>query len=199
MTEAKVREVFSRRYSGGDLNEALMESMEELALILVARHAEPGQALPDIVKTIVGGRSRIGLFAAMFAAGIVAPAVPMSYILHFDHIRKAMLDAVNYMHDNYDTVQPWFREKFTREALKMISGDMSEAIEKPTGLPGNVRGINFNELNLEEEFFTCALIGIMGVEPFKRYADEYNLAMKILRQCQAECKLLETAPPTKES
>ncbi|MEX2090860.1 MAG: hypothetical protein WD989_01855, partial [Candidatus Paceibacterota bacterium] len=85
------------------------------------------------------------------------------------------------------------------KSLDMMASDVSEAIEKPSGLPANVRGVNFNELNLEEEFFIRALIGILGVERFKECADEYNAALKVIRKCQAECQLLQDMPPAKES
>lgn len=76
---------------------------------------------------------------------------------------------------------------------------MSEAIEKPTGLPANVRGINFAELKHEEKFFNIALIGILGKERFQEYADEYNKCTPILRQCQTECKALGDMVDAKES
>lgn len=195
MTEENVRAIFFKNYSGDlsgqdDLNKALIATFQEITLALLTKHAK-GETLPDIVKTIVSGRSRLGLFAAMFMNGQKGRAsVPMSYILHFDQMRKAMLDAVNYTHDNYEAMQPEFRQWFTKEALKTMSGDMSEAIEKPTGLPANVRGVRLDELNREEEFFVKALIGIIGAERFQKYADEQNRCNKTLRRCQAECMLL---------
>ena len=199
MTEEAVRAVFLKNYSGGSLNEALRVSIEEVALAVLAETAGPQETIPDIVKTILGGQSRIGFFMTMFAKGDAYPIAPMRYIFHFDHVRKAMLDTINYMLTNYDSVQPWFRGQFTKEALKIMSGDMSEAIEKPTGLPANVRGINFAELNKEDEFFSFALVGILGAERFKKYAEEYNKCASVLRQCQAECKALRDMVDIKES
>lgn len=205
MTEKAVRAIFNKYYFGDasrhdNLNEALMASMEELFIAVLAEETKPGEILPNIIRTMAAGRSRIGLFAAMFAKGVPGnPMVPMSYILHYDHIRKAMLDAVNYTRDNYDAMQAEFKVWFTKEALKMMSGDISEALERPKTLPANVRGVSFDELNLEEEFFVKALIGILGVERCKKCFDEYNRCLKVLRQCQAECKILETMPPANES
>lgn len=204
MTEEAVRAIFFKHYSGNisdwdALNEALMKTSEEVFMRTMAAHTEPGEVLPDILETIAQGRSRIGLFLAMFQQGEALPSVPMSFVERFDHVRKAMLDTVNYMRKNYHVVDPWFRKKFDMESLNMMEGDMSEAIEKPTGLPANVRGVNFNELNLEEEFFVSALVGILGVERFNECADEFNLYNKVLRQCQMECRILENMPPIKES
>jgi hypothetical protein len=202
VTEAAVREIFFKHYSGGepgkgDLNEALVASMEDIFNTIVVGHFG---SLPDIVRTITAGRSRIGFFVPMFTEDFSHPVVPMSYILHFDHIRKAMLDTVNHMRERYNEAAPEFKKWFSPDDLKMMAADLSEAIEKPSGLPANTRGLNFNELNLEEEFFVKALIGILGVVIFKRCADDYNLALKTLRQCQAECKVLEALPDdTKES
>lgn len=198
MTEEGVRAIFIRHYSRCGLNEALMATSEDVAITILSEGAGE-HGLPDIISTINQGRSRIDLFNGAFASGHANPAGPMSYIFHFDHIRKAMLDAIVYMHDNYDTADPYFKEWFTKEDLKMMSGDMSEAIEKPTGLPANVRGINFAELKKEEEFFSFALVGILGKERFQKYAEEYNRLVKVLRQCQAECKGLRDMVDAKES
>lgn len=199
MTDEAVRAAFLKHYSPGSLNEALRVTSEEAAISILSKVVGPDETLPDIVKTIVGGRSRIGFFMAMFVKGKTNPSVPMRYIFHLDHIRKAMLDAVNYMHGNHDTADQFFKEQFTKEDLKMMSGDMSQAIEKPTGLPANVRGINFDELKKEEEFFSFALVGILGVERFQKYADEYSKCAAVLRQCQAECKALRDMADAKES
>jgi hypothetical protein len=206
MTAEAVRAIFNKHYSGDIsdwdvLNEAMMKTSEEVFMTIAAAHAGLGEIPLDIIRTIARGRSRIGLFIAMFrdAKASPAPVVPTSFLERFDHVRKAMLDTVNYMREHYDTVDPWFRKKFDMESLNMVAGDMSEALEKPTGLPANVRGVNFNELNLEEEFFLSALVGLLGVERFKKCADEYNAATKVIRQCQAECKLLQNMPPTKVS
>lgn len=103
------------------------------------------------------------------------------------------------MRANYDTVDQFFKERFPKEDLKMMSGDMSEAIEKPTGLPANVRSSNFDELKKEDEFFSFALVGILGVERFQKYAEEYSKCVAVLRQCQAECKALHDMVDAKES
>lgn len=205
MTEEEVREMFFKHYfegpSGGQgsLNEALRETSEEVALILLTKHTKPGETLPEIIRTIIGGKSRVGFFMAMFAAGIENPTGPMTLIFHFDHIRKAMLDAVNYMHDNYEAADQFFKERFPKEDLKMMSADMAEAIEKPSGLPANMRGIRYDELKKEDEFFSFALVGILGMERFQKYAEEYNKCAAVLRQCQAECKMIRDKHPIKES
>ena len=198
MTEEDVRAMFLKNYSGRSLNEALRETSEEIALAILAKVVEP-DALPDIVKKIIGGRSRVGLFMAMFLKGTVNFVAPPTYIFHFDHIHKAMLDTINYMRDNYEAAHQFFKEQLTKEDLKMMSGDISEAIEKPTGLPANVRGVNFAELKKEDEFFSFALVGILGVERFQKYAEEYNKCVAVLRRCQEECKALRDRVDAKES
>ena len=199
MTEETVRAIFLKNYSGVNLNEALRVASEEISLAILAEGAPAQETLPDIVRTIIGGKSRVGFFSGLFVAGMATPGVPMSFIVHFDHVRKAMLDAVVYMRDNYDSADQFFRNKFTTEELKMMSADMSEAIEKPTGLPANVRALNFAELKKEDEFFSFALVGILGTERFKKYAIEYNVCSRVLRQCQAECKVLGDMVDAKES
>ncbi len=190
MTEEAVRAVFLKNYSGKNLNETLRASSEEMALAILAAQAGAEATLPDIVNTIVKGRSRIDLFRGAFASGQTNLVVSMGYIFNLDHVRKALLDTIVYMRDNYETAQLWFRERFTKEDLKMMSADIAEAIEKPTGLPANVRSLSFVELQKEEEFFSMALIGIIGLERFLEYAQAYNRCAAVLRQCQAGCKVL---------
>lgn len=105
------------------------------------------------------------------------------------------------LRDNYDTeaVSGWFRERFKKEHLEVMSADMSEKIEATFGRPANIRAFNSAELHLEDEFFSSALIGILGAEKFLEYAQAYNKCAAVLRQCQTECKLLGRQVDAKES
>jgi len=193
-----VRAVFTKHYSGGELKEALILSTEEISLVILGEVVGSQEALPDIVGVVIKGRSRIDLFKSMFAMDQVNPIVPMSYILYFDQIRKSMLDTVKYMRDNYETVQPWFRERFTKESLEIVLASLSSQVieSAPKEMFDNVRGLNLIELQLEQEFFTMALIGLLGIELFKKYADEYNQHVIVLIQCQNECEILEKMAST---
>ncbi len=196
MTEKTVRAIFLKNYSiwGGNLNEALMASSEEIALAILAKGAESQETLPDIVRTIVKGNSRIYLLMGLAVSGQMHPMVPMSYVYHFDYIRQAMLDVINYLHDNYEATQPWFKERFLEEHLKSMSVEMVRAIKETAAGPANVRGFNLAELKLEEEFFRTALVAILGVERFQKFASAYNKCAAVLRQCQIECKMFDTIP-----
>jgi len=119
MTEAAVREVFFKNYSGRDLNEALRVSMEEIMLGIIKEDVGQPESLPEIVETIVLAKSRITLFGRMTAGTNFS--VPVSYLVYFDTIRKAMIDVVRYTRDNLEIMSPWFREHFTKEDLKSIN------------------------------------------------------------------------------
>ena len=198
MIEEIVRAIFFKNYSGdNNLNEALTASIEEIMLAILAGEGFP-KPLPEIVGTIAKGKSRVNLFLGIRNP---RPSVPIRYIIYFDHVRKAMLDTIVYMRDNYDTevVNEWFRERFKKEHLELMSADMSEKIEAIFGKPANVRMFNPSELKLEDEFFSSAFIGILGVERFLEYSQAYNKCAAILRQCQAECKALGKMVDAKES
>jgi len=191
VTEKEAQSVFMERYSGGNIDEALMASLEEIILTLLKEHAESGETLPYIFRTIAQGKSRIFLFVDMFSSGRANPLVLMNYLPHFNYINRAMLDVVNYMYENYETIQPWFKERFSREGLKERVVQMTIVIEKQVGMP---RSINFDELNHDELFFNTALAGILGIERFNNYTEECAKCLKVLRQCQAACYALEAMP-----
>src|SRR3989344_5524658 len=122
MTEETVRAIFLKNYSGDkNLNEALMASVEEIMLAILGGEGFP-KPLPEIVGTIAKGKSRVNLFLGIQNPRLI---VSMRYIIYFDHVRKAMLDTVVYMRDNYDSgaVNEWFRERFKKEHLEMMSAD----------------------------------------------------------------------------
>lgn len=200
MNEKDVREIFAKHYSGGvsaegGLNEAVMAASEEIFFNLAEKHAGT-ETVSDILKTIARGKSLIDLFTGVAAGVQTFSAVPMHYINYFDELRKLVIDAVDYAHDNYDTMNSWFRGRFLPEHLKDISSEIAKALENSPDLPANSRGLRRDELKIESELFTNVLIGILGTERFQSYAEEYNDCMKILRRCQAECKILETTPPS---
>ena len=198
MTEETVRAIFLKNYSGDkNLNEALIVSIEEIMLAILGGEEFP-KPFPEIVGTIAKGKSRVNLFLGIQNP---RPIVSMRYIIQFDHVRKAMLDTVVYMRDNYDSgaVNEWFRERFKKEHLEMMSADMSQKIEAIFGKPANIRMFSSVELKLENEFFSSALIGILGPEKFLEYAQAYNKCAAVLRQCQAECKVLGDMVDAKES
>ena len=191
MTEKEIRSTFLERYTGNNLDETIMMSLEEIILTLLKEHAEDTETLPDIFRTIAQSKSRIYFFMDMFASGRVEPLVLTHYLSYFDNIRRTMLDVVNYMYDNYKVVQPWFKERFSREGLKKTKNEMAETIEKQAGMP---RVINFNELSHNDGFFNTAILGILGMECFHNYSEEYIKCLKVFRQCQAACNSLEAIP-----
>lgn len=203
MTEEAVRTIFFNNYRDGDLNEALAVSIEEISLAIIMENAGSQKFLPDIVRTIIGGKSRIDLLKSVFTNGQTNFVVPIRCIDYFDHVRKAIQDAIRdameYMLDNFEAVDQWFKERFTRENLKLMLAGISQAIKASTEMPANVGGLNFTELKLEREFLNMALIGILGAEWFQRYIDEYNKYTAVLRQCQAECEMFSTKSFIKES
>lgn len=194
MTENEVSSMFLERYSGNNFDKAVIRSLEEMILTLLKEQTEQtgsDETLPYIFRIIAQGKSRIYLFMDMFASGRVNQLILTNYIPHFDYIRIAMLNVVNYVHNNYETLQPWFKEKFSREGLRETALEMAEAIEKQVGIP---RSINFNELNHNEGFFNTALAGILGGERFQNYTEEYIKCLKVFRVYQAACYSLETMP-----
>ena len=211
VTEETVRAIFFKHYSGDVsdrhvLNEALLKASKEIFMTIVATYVERDDVLTNVLRSIAHGRGLIDLFMDLFRApferkeeGSLLVSAPIIFVRRLDQIHKMMLVTVNYMRNHYDTVDPWFRKKFDMKALNMIAGDISEAINKSKGLPANVRNVNLDELNLGENFFVSALVGILGVERFKKFTDEYNPCMKVLKQCRVECQILENTPLIKES
>lgn len=194
MTENEVRSMFLERFSVNNFDNALVTSLEEVILTLLKEQTEQsgsGETLPYIFRIIAQGKSRIYLFMDMFASGRVNHLLLINYLPHFDYIHIAMLNVVNYVYDNYETLQPWFKEKFSREGLKETAAEMAKAVEKQIGMP---RSINFNELNHNEGFFNTALAGILGGERFQNYTEEYIRCLKVFRIYQAACYSLETMP-----
>lgn len=197
MTEETVQAVFFKNYSDRDLNETLMASIEEITLAIIKEGTEEPESLPDIIKTIAMGKSHINLFARITDG--TNPSVPMSYLVYFDQVRKAMMDIVKYMRDNFEVVDPWFRKQCAKEDLNSILNSVALLIEKSAGTPENIRSFHSDELKLYYEFFNTALVGIIGIERFNKYAKEYNKCAIILRQCQVECQAFNVGSMTKES
>jgi hypothetical protein len=197
VTEQAVREVFLKNYNGDNLDEALVATIEEVILTLIRECAEKPESLPEIIKTIAIGKSRIVLFAGM--KDDTRPLVPISYLTFFDQVRKAMVDAVRYAHDNYETLNQWFRERFSTEHLSLILKEMTFSIEKATERPANVRGFNSEEIQLYEDFFNTMIVGIIGEDRFLKFAKGYNGLINTLRQCQIEGQALIGKTGTKES
>ncbi len=197
MTEEAVRAIFFKNYSGGSLNEALIATIEELSLAVIRECVGEERVLPDIVKTIEIGKSRIGLFGRIKDG--VSPMLPMSFIVHFDEIRKAMVDVLVYMHDNFEAADPAFRQSFTKEDLADMASEITLAMEKGGQRPVNVRAFHSSELMLYDEIFDQALMGIIGLEPYQRFAQEYNRCTTVLEQCQTQGQLLRHMKPGKAS
>ena len=197
MTEETVLGVFFENYNGNNLNEALMASVEQIMLTIVREGTEKPESLPEIVGTIVVGKSHVALFARMTDG--TRPVAPMHYLTYFDQIRKAMTDVIRYTRDNLEAMDPWFRDQFPKEDLEMMSSDMASAIERSSERPANVRAFHSGELKFYEEFFNAALIGIIGMEGFQKYAQEFNRCANILRQYQIECRAFKSKVETKES
>lgn len=198
MTEETVRDVFFKNYSGGDLNEALMATLEQVTLATIRESAEGAGSLPEIVETIARAKSHGSLFRGRTdKANLV---VPMHYLTYLDQIRKAMMDVVRYTRDNFEAMDPWLKERFTKEGLEKMSTEMASARERSINRPENIRTFHSEELELYEEFFNTALIGTIGSDNFLKYAKEYNKCASVLRQCQIECKILLSGKiTTKES
>ncbi len=197
MTEESVRTVFFKNYFGGDLNEALMAAVEEVSMTIIKEGAEKPESLPEIVKTIAMAKSHVALFGGMVDG--TSPVVPITYLIYFDQVRKAMVDVIRYTRDNLEVMNPWFKEQFTKENLESMSTEMALSIEEAAKRPANVRAFNSSEPKIYEEFFNMALIGIIGLERFKKYIEEYNKCAVVLRQCQSECKKLGGEVGAKES
>lgn len=191
MTNEEVREVFSKHYSG-DLNEAMMAASSEIFAVVATKYSESGQNLSDIIKTLARGKGLVYLFAGIGAGSQTHPVVPDVYLSYFDELRKLTINAVRYANDNYTAMQPLFRERFLPEHLRVVAEELTRLMEEPSRLPANTRGLNLDELNLENDMLTNVLIGILGVDGFQRFSEEYNLCLKVLRLCQSECHILET-------
>ena len=192
MTEEKVKEVFFKNYTGDNLNEALAASIEEIGLALLKDNSEYSESHLKILGTIAMGRSRFSLFAHMMNddGEILKVVVSPNYLTYFDELRKAMTEASRYMRDNLEIADPWFRERITKEDMEIICAKMGSAIERSAKKQENTREFNSDELKLYGEFFTSALIGILGLDKFQRYAGEINKCNVVLRQCQVIGKLV---------
>ena len=197
MTEETVRTVFFKNYSGGDLNEALIHSAQEICLAIIKDGYEDSESLPKIVNMLVACKNRLGLFEEMKDG--VNTSVPGVFLIYFDVIRKAVVDAAIYVRDNYEIMDPWFKERFKPEHLELILSEMASSIERSAERPFNVRAFHHGEIRLYGEFFNSVLIGIIGQDNFVKYAEKYNECAKTLRRCQAECIELRSIPQTRES
>ena len=189
MTEESIREVFFKNYSGNNLEEALIESIEQISLALVADAVEQSESLLNIVKTIIAARSRAILFGGMTDG--TKPVVPVIYLTYFDQVLKAVIDAARYARDNHEVMDPWFRERFEREELGEISTLMASRIEESAERPGNERLFTSGELMLYVNFLTAVLLGVIGMERFQKFTEKYNKYAMVLRQCQVECKTMD--------
>lgn len=197
MTEETVRAVFFKNYSGGDLNETLMSTIEQISMMIIMKRVERSESLPEIVRTITKGKSLISLFGGMIVGTNFD--VPANYLTYFDQIHKAIVDVIRYTRDNLETLDPWFRERFKEEQLGSIMANITLLIEKKAQSPDNVRTFNPDELRLYDELFSMGLISIIGPENFLKYAEEYNKCAAVLRQCQKEYQVLNGKTLTKES
>ena len=188
MTESDVRALFFKNYSGKDLNEDLIVTIQEVSMIIIRKSVEHPESLPDIVEKIMTAKNRLGLFAGMMKG--VNPTVPMRYLDYFDEIRKTMVDVVRYTRDNLDHMDAWFKDRFHKDQLEMISRELEASIERAAQRPANIRAFYSGEIILYDEFFSAALIGILGKELFVEFAKEYNESLAVLRQCQRETEVL---------
>lgn len=198
MTDENVRAVFFKNYSNDDLNHALMASIEEIMLTIIKESAEQPESLSEIIRTIVVGKSHAALFMGIKTETLLIVQTN-DYLIRFDQVRKAMVGVVKYTLNNHETMNDWFRERFDKKHLTLMLNEMTFSIEKAAERPANVRTFHSSELKLYDEFFTTALIGIIGVERFKKYAEEYNRCAAVLRQCQIECRAFKGKVRTKES
>lgn len=196
MTPEAVREIFLRHYSNNDLNEALMESSSEILLVILKEHYP--RELPEIMYTIVQGRSRIGLFLGIALSKETAVEVPMDYLVHFDFIQKAIIDALKYLQHNYESLDSAFKKKFLKEHLKVVEDEMARVMERSASEPDR-RGLSLDKLRIEEQLFSSAIIAICGEELFKKVFEEHNKYIAVLRQCQMECQALGNMVDSKES
>lgn len=200
MTEKTVRDAFFKNYSGGDLNEALMLTMEDVALAIIRECIENQESIPEeIVGTIAKAKSNIALFFGIKDGSNMS--VPPRYLNYFDQIRKAMMDVSVYLRDNYESMSPWFKERFTKEQLALILTTRTYIIEMSAEVERspNVRIFHLSELKINEAFLDSALVGIIGLEGFQKYLGEYNKCAVVLRQCQKECLVFGYKLRTKES
>lgn len=104
-----------------------------------------------------------------------------------------MVDTARYARDNYETMDPWFQERFKPEHLEVVLTEMELAIkraafERISGPSPNVRAFRSDEVALYSQFFNSVLIGIIRPDNFLKYAKEYNECIKTLRRCQSEFK-----------
>ncbi len=199
MTESDVRALFFKNYSVGDLNEALIASMEEISMAIIREVVEEPESLPEIVRTIAVGKSHIALFRGMKNETKLLLVQENYYLFSLDTICKAMTDVVRYTRDNLETMKPWFRERFKKEHLEAILNEIVSAIEMTSERPANTRTFNPNTIKFYDEFFSTALVGIIGPDNFMKYLKEYNRCVKTLRQCQAESKAFSVKVWTRES
>ncbi len=188
--EKTVRKIFDKYYKVGDLNDRLVETEDEIRITIIRGAGEPSETLPAIVETITRAQSRIDFFKSFVGSGASQLKISMHQMGYLNIIRKTMLEAMNYMNDNYDTVHQWFRDRVPRADLPGLIKDVSGVIFGPSELTAGTRTITPNEIRLEEIFFGMALNGILGEERFQKYADEYNDSIIFLRQCQAEAMML---------
>ncbi len=197
MTKHDVRDVFFKNYDGNRLNEALMASIEQVMSVVIKEVVEQPESLPDIVETIVRGKSRFYLFARIGDGASLS--VPIHYLTYFDQIRKSTVDVIRYTRDNLEAMDSWFTNQFIKEDLEMMSSDMASSIEASAKRPANIRVFNSGELKIYNEFFSSALIGIVGPQKFQEFAKEFNKCAGILRECQMACRLSKDKTGVKES
>ncbi len=201
MTPEDVRAVFFKNYSFQDLNETLMLSMEEIFLTLIKEIVGNQESLLEVIKTIAIGKSRIACLMGMtkdMTAG-VNYSVPMTSLTYIDELRGAVTDVAKYTRDNLETMDPVFRDTYTKENLESILSAVTSLIRKDSQGPANTRSSSPNELTVWYDFLQQSLIGIIGPDKFLKFAEEHDRLMKTLRQCQIECRALKNLNETRPS
>lgn len=194
MDEKSVREIFFKNYKD-DLNEALIMSVEEVTLAVI-REVAPGE-LPPIISQIARARSYLDLIVSVVNLKSEVVEVLPSFVGRNDYLHQTLINSLEYLIANYESRNSYFKKQFSQEQLKTILEDRIEAFKKCKEVSG-VRSLNPLELELAMELLCVALIGILGKEKVRQYAEIYNLCTPVLRQCQLECRVLE-ATKIKES
>ncbi|MEK7603978.1 MAG: hypothetical protein AAB461_02560 [Patescibacteria group bacterium] len=194
MTEEAVRTIFFKNFLGGNLNEELLSCKYEIFQSVIQELT----CEQDRPEEILGMINRAHCLAIIFASidRETIYLVPIDYLEYIDELREKLVKISDYLHTNYDSTDPLFKEKFTQKNIIEIEYEIYSKIQSEK-MDNNIRSFNSMEIQAYLEFLNIALVAIFGEDMFRKIIKELNKCMAVLRLCQYEAKKLEQLDPSK--
>lgn len=193
MTEKGVRTIFFKNFLGGNLNEELLSCKYEIFQSVIQELTCEQNRPEEILDMINRAHCLAIIFASADSRTIYL--VPIDYLEYIDELREKIVKISDYLHMNYDSTDPLFKEKFTQKNIFEVGYEISSKIQLEK-LCDNIRSFNSMEIQAYLEFLNVALVAIFGEDMFKKIIKELNKCMAVLRLCQYEAKKLEQLDPS---